>query len=548
MFLLTAALALPIAASDAPFWRSIDVEVSLEADGSVTVTEKALVENPSGAAATIKRRYWTDSDEKVQLMSIVPAAQNKFEPWGELQLNVPPGSSNYVITTRVTGIVTPVFAVPRGVRSMDPHEFMADPRVRVREILPLWRDFGAQPRSRYLLDYQYFFPEQPQGFVVQPTLSFGDEWKPAHAIRPGVIGSEVKAIAGYPDSFRIRHLFDYKRAGTPAAVDLRKYEIRSGSIVAFPIAAALLWLAYFAWMLLRNRSTKTEIDERWLRENIFNQPPEIVRAQWSGRLETPEIEEFLRRLEKADKITLDIEKVNPDTDDEEQVVAVRLRVDRKHLSDYECTVIDALMPESDEITSRDIKKLHAGTDFDPMDAAGAWLRRAFPEKKRTSKPPVLSRLLSFVLFASGAVLLAMEAVRGGAEPIPFVATLVLTNFLVAIWPTFDNPRLAIKLVFIPLLLLFGVVLLVQTITSQPAGIYASVGAVLMTLGGFHIIVSGVAKADRRPAALVDAHEWFRKQTRIRDEWLPYVDALDLQHGKSVGEDESWGYALCTFSE
>ncbi|HEY8133954.1 MAG TPA: hypothetical protein VII12_18910 [Thermoanaerobaculia bacterium] len=548
LLLLTAALALPATASDDPFWRSIDAEISLEADGSVTVTEKAVVENPSGAAATIKHRYWTDSDEKVQLMSILPSDHYKFEPWGELQLNVPPGVSNYVITSRVTGVVTPIFAVPRGVRSMNPHDIVVDPRDRIREILPFWRDHGDQPRSRYLLDYQFFFPDQQQRFELIPSISFGSEWKPVHPIKPGGVGSQVKAISGYADSYRIRHLFDYTRPGAPAAIDLRAYEIRSGSIVAFPIAAALIWLVYVAWVWIRSRSTKPEIDERWLRENVFNQPPEIVRAQWSGWVETPEIEEFLRRLEKADKITLDIEKVNQGTDDEEEVVSVRLRVDRSHLSDYERAVIDALMPQSDEITSRDIKKIHAGTDFDPMDAAGAWLRRAFPEKKRTSKPPVLSRLLSFLLFAGGAVLLGMEAVRGGADPIPFVATLVLTNFLVAIWPTFQKPSLAIRLAFIPLILLFCVVLLVQTITNQPAGIYASVGAMLMTLGGFHIIVSNAAKSDRRPAALVDAREWFRNQTHIRDEWLSYVDALGLQHGKRVGEDESWGYALCTFTE
>jgi hypothetical protein len=533
-------------ASDPPFFRSIEAEASLEADGSITLTEKELIENPSTAPAPIKRRYWTDSDEKIALVSIIPSVPHKLEPWGDFKLTVPPGVTNYTITTRITGAVTPVWAVPRGVRSMDTGDIVVDPRERIREILPVWLDRGPNPRSRYLLDYQYFYPEQHETYVVNPSVSFGNEWKPAHAIKAGAIGTQIKARQGYEDSFRIRHLFDDQRSGAPAAIDLRKYAIRSGSIVAFPALAALIWLAYFAWVSLRGGATHTEIDDRWLRENVLNQPPEIIRAKWTGSPQTPEIEEFLRRLEKAGKITLDIETVNKDTDDEEDLVTVRLRVDRSRLSDYERSVIDALMPNSDEITSKEIEKAHAGQDFDPMDAAGDWLRREWPEKKRVAKAPFISRFLTGLMFAGGAVLLLTEAVRSGQNPIPFVATLVLCNFLIAMWPSIGNARAAMVLAIVPFVLLFAVVLLVQTITDQPPGEYASLGALLMTLAAFHGIVSGAAKRDARPPELVAAHDWFRAQPHVRDEWLPYLEALNLRQPQASNEE--WGYALSTFAD
>ena len=533
-------------ASDVPSFRSIEAEASLEADGSITLIEKELIENPSTAPAPIKRRYWTDSDEKIELVSVAPSAPHKLERWGDFELTVPPGVTNYTITTRITGAVKPLWAVPRGVRSMNTNDIVVDPRERIREILPVWRDRGPNPRSRYLFDYQYFYPNQHETYVVNPSISFGREWKPAHAIRAGAIGTQIKAMEGYEDSFRMRHLFDYQPPQTPAAIDLRKYAIRSGSIVAFPILAAVIWLLYFAWVSLRRSSAQTEINDQWLRENVLNQPPEIVRAKWTGSLETPEIEQFLRRLEKAGKISLDVETVNKDTDDEEDLVTVRLRVDRSRLSDYERSVIDALMPNADEITSKEIEKAHAGQDFDPMDAATSWLERAWPRKKRVAKAPALARFLTGLMFVVGALLLGAEAVRTGQNPIPFVATLVLCNFLIAMWPSISNARAAMFFVIIPLVLLFAVVLMVQTITYQPPGEYASLGALLMTLAAFHGIVAGAAKRDGRTPELVAAREWFHAQPHVREEWVPYLEALGLREPEASNEE--WGYALTTFAD
>ena len=536
-------MALPALAADTPFFRSIEAEASLESDGSITLIEKKVIENPSASPATIKHRYWTDSDEKFEILSIDPAVPHKLETWGQLEMTVPPGVTSYTITSRIIGSVRPVWAVPRGVRSMNSNDFVTDPRERIREILPIWNDRGASPRSRYLFDYQYFFPEQSETYVVNPSISFGKEWKPVHAIKAGAIGTQIKGSTGWPDSFRIRHLFDYQKAGVPAAIDLRRYAIRSGAIVLFPVAAVLLWLAYFAWVSLRGRSVQSEIDDRWLRENVLNQPPEVIRAKWTGSPQPPSLEDSLRRMERAGKVSLDVQTVNADEDDYR--VTIRLLVDRSRLSDFERCVIDALMPNSDEITSEDFAKAHAGKDFDPMDAVTDWLERAVPVQKRARKAPRPARLLTGLLFFGGLVLLFVDVARTQQFPVALVATLALTNFFVALWPVIGNPRTAMYLAVIPFGVFLTIVVLAHTVTYLPPAEFASLGITLVTLGGFHGIVSTAAKAEG-PKELVQARDWFRAQPSPHPEWIPYLEALGLRETQTSNED--WGYAFCTYAD
>jgi hypothetical protein len=541
---LAAFLALPAFAADAPFFRVIEAEASLETDGSITLTEKKVIENPTAAPAVIKHRYWTDPDEKIQLVSIVPAAPYKLQTWGQLEMTVPPGVTTYTITTRITGAVTPVWAVPRGERDMNSNAFVTDPRDRIREILPIWKDRGPNPRSRYLFDYQYFFPEQAETYAVNPSISFGKEWKPAHTIKAGAIGAQIKGSTGWPDSFRIRHLFDYQNAGAPAAIDLRKYAIRTGAIVLFPIAAVLIWLAYFVSASLRGHSGRSEIDDRWLRENILNQPPEIIRAKWTGSTQPPSIEDALRRMEKEGKISLDVQTVNSEEDD--YLVTVKLRVDRSRLSSFERCVIDSLMPGADEITSKDVEKAHAGQDFDPMDAATDWLERSVPALKRARKAPRAARVITGLLFLGGIVSMFVDVARTHQFPVALVGALIATNVFVALWPILGNARVSMVLAVIPFAVFLAIVIAAQALTYQPLGEFASAGVTLIALGGFHGLLSTAAKGEGQPAELVQARDWFREQPQPREEWIPYLEALGLRDTKTSNED--WGYAFCTYAD
>jgi hypothetical protein len=167
------------------------------------------------------------------------------------------------------------------------------PLDRLKEVVSLWRQAGLHPGSRYLLDYQFFFPDDQNNVDIQPTLSLAREWK---AVYPGSSHVVVKSPTfGFADplagSVRVTELFDYVGSGAPAAVDIRAHRIRVFSIAAFPIIAVLICLIYFGWRIL-TRPKIGAIDERWLREHLFNEPPEVVAAKLGGWPSSPSIESF----------------------------------------------------------------------------------------------------------------------------------------------------------------------------------------------------------------------------------------------------------------
>ncbi len=389
-FLILLALLVPSRPllGDVPIWRSSDVKVSLLSDGALSVIENGSVFVPEGVSV-IKRQYWTDADERVTPIRVMRIESNGTEvperfvsPWpGFVQWNATSGGPpqhEYRIESRVTGVVTPIWGLCCPVRQ---RATLTSPIDRLRETIEVWHDIGPHPTSRYLLDYQFFLSEEQEEVALQPTFAFGPEWKPVHPIASDNIASMVKAEPfGVPASFRIRHVFDYAGAGRPTQVDVRTAMIRDLSIAAFHVVALLIWFSYLRRFAL-TRPKISEIDERWLREHLINEHPEVIAARWTGRPGVASIERFLRRMERDGKVALEIRTVNEGTDDEDFAVNVRLRVPREKLTEYERIVIDDLIPKGDEIDSRDIR---AEKHFDPMARAQKWLYALAHDKPEKS--------------------------------------------------------------------------------------------------------------------------------------------------------------------
>src|SRR6266536_2880696 len=172
--------------ADAANWRTVHVDISVLPDGAISVVERASVLIPEDMTV-IKRQYWFDSDEHVTAVRVARVEpdgketpeQFEMSPWGQLQVKVRPvgeGPQNLDlrIETRVTGVVVPVWTIRRGVRQLD-RKPLAQPLDRLKDIVSLWHEAGS--RSRYLLDYQFFFPDDQGNLDVQPTLSLAQEWK-----------------------------------------------------------------------------------------------------------------------------------------------------------------------------------------------------------------------------------------------------------------------------------------------------------------------------------------------------------------------------------
>ena len=545
--ILLAAFALPLAASADPAnWRTIHVDLTLLPDGSLSVVENASVLIPSDATV-IRRRYWSDSNERITAVRIEPDGTEipqafTMTPWGQLELKVPAGgegqrSLRFRVETRVTGVVSPVWSVGRGVRQLD-RPAVVEPFDRLREIAAMWRD--AAPH-RYLLDYQFFFPEDQNDLDIQPSLTFAREWKPAHPIDPEKVATVLKfGIQGHGDSLRVHSLVDYGGASVPAAVDFRAHRIRMASIAAFPIAAILIWLAYFGRRVVRRPAN---IDEQWVRDHVLSEAPEVITARWGRWPPLVLIETFLRRMERAGKIALDVCTIDQGTDDEQEIVDIRLRVPREKLSEYERLVIDDLMPKGNSVDSRQIRERHEGTDFDPMDRARKWLNDTASKVRSGTRSPRLSRFVSFAVFFAGMWLIVLDSVRAHNEPIPAIGTLIFLSALTAFW-SFRHPLLTA----IPLVAMCAFLVAMHTAIPEPLGVYAPVGVVLALLGSFHALVAHAA-ADVKPLDLVAAEAWLRKQDHRRAEWRPYLEALGIEERRDDDDaGEEWGYLLSTFTE
>ncbi len=550
-----AALSLPMTVlADADKWRTIDVAITLQSDGSLSVVEHASELIPEDMTL-IKRSYWRDSDEHMKVIRVMRVGRDGKEtaqafdvsPWGQLQIKVPRGGEgpqylDFRVETLVTGVVTPVWSIRRGARRMD-FPAVVPPLDRLKEIVSMWQEAGSNPNSRYLLDYQFFFPDDQENPDVRLTLSLAPEWRPVHTISPDAVAHIQKSPAfGYADSLRVSALFDYAGTSPPATVDIRAHRIRMLSIAAFPIIAALIWLIYLGRRTLL-RLKMSNIDETWLREHVFNAAPEVIAARWGNWPPPFSIETFLRRLEREGKIALDVRTVDEGTDDEDKVVSIRLRVPRERLSEYDRRVIDALMPTGNQVDSRDIQQRHAGTDFDPMASAEKYVHDLRDTSRGVKRSPRLSRLFAFALFAAGMSLIVIGMTRNAIEePVPLFATLIFLSPLVALWPS-----RRVSWIWIPLFLMFAFLAVLHSITPQPLGTYSSLGVLLALIGAFHAMAAGAAVSGK-PPDLVAAEAWLRSQRdHVRSEWQPYREALGLEKARSKDDDEDWGWTLSTFA-
>ena len=369
---------MPLFAAEEPDWQHVIVRFTLGADGKLHVAEQLEVVVPA-SVATVEREYWIDASRDIQVESITrydgdnarPLERgnldigNRYESsFGDIRWSVRdklgqvegPRALTYVLRYTVTDAVAPAWSIPRG--EQDPQGNLQYPRKRLRELIPIWREALQKPRSRYLLDFQYDMPPpSTDGTRIQLQLYWDDGWSPVHTITGDTIATEIDRSIGYNDRWRVTHLFDYHRDSVPPAIDLRPHKIRLASILGFPIAAAILWLLFLLRELFRRGQTPAvpEVNEQYVRETVYSEPPEVIAARWSARATYPNLEAFLRRLEREHKIALTIEPRTVTFDGEEMeddpLVKIRLLVPREELSSYERAGIDKLITTGWEVTS-----------------------------------------------------------------------------------------------------------------------------------------------------------------------------------------------------
>jgi hypothetical protein len=574
------ALLLPAAAlrADEPappqaHWRSIVAAFRLDGEGRVHVSERAELDVPPGAA-TVERQYWTDTEQDVRIDRVVRLAEggsgvelahgpmdrvdqlvtpgNGHVVWSVRDRTALPGSpiqATYVIESTVDNALIPAWGLPRGRTTHEQNGLLADPKERGRAILALWREAWRNPQRRYLLDVNYEMPPAtPEGTDIQLKLDWDDGWTPVHPIAGDTIAQHSPPDDYNSTRWRVTHLFDYAGTAVPAGVDLQRHRLRATAIFGFPIACLLLWLFFALRELLRagfHAAGGEEIDEGALAQTLFNEPPEVVAAQWSGKVTASRMEPFLRRLEAQRKVAITvIPAAEDDVDDLGDQASIRLLVPREQLTPYERAGIDALMPPGAwESTSAVARKHQQELGFSAPQLLELLLTGVARAGGGRGKAPWYSKLTSFALFAFALVLLGIELVRHNREPVLFAAALVASSMLTKFWPE-DLVRAAIRrsprwtlLALAPITVAIAAVAFVHAAGEMPAGMYAAAGFSLALFATVKAMLAAAATregrdARRRHAELLLLRRWLRAQLQspqphLRDDAIPWLQALEL---------------------
>jgi hypothetical protein len=580
-----AALATTAVAADEPEWQAIVVRFTIGSDGALHIADQLAVDVPPGVSV-LSRDYWRDGEQHVSFDRVsrvdgttgklIPLTQGSldtadhYEPttWGEIKWSVRDKTDTatsilpamYVIESTVSDAVIPAWSIPRGRQSYESNSMLADPKVRFRSLLALWREAAEKPRTRYLLNYQYEMPPpSTAGTSIQLQLYWADEWDPVHPITPDTIATKIDRDSYNTSRWRVTHLFEYHGTGFPANIDVRRHGLRIAAIVGFPVAALLLWglFALREWWRRRRGDGPLTLDDATIRQTIFSEDPDVLAARWNGRARYPAIEPFLRRLERQRKLAITLEQ--PDTttetdgaDDDDPplpIVRLRLLVPREQLTPYERAGIDALIPNGREISSADIQNRADLEDFDPSEALYTELQTIAAGSKTMPPAPWYSRGSTFLLFVAGLYVAGMESVVLQREPIVLVAALVFSSMMYSFWPSVAGSlvRKSAKwtlLLLVPVVLATALIFFVPFAAELPPGVYAFGGMSIMLLAACKGIFAasatrGASAGLQDRAGLADAREFLRAQLRgetphIAEETLPWLDALDLRR-----EVERW---------
>jgi hypothetical protein len=532
--------------ADDAHYKSVVVIFRIGADGVVTMTEQADIE-VSPKSDLIERSYGLNDEQVVTVRRITKADGTpvKFEtPWAS-KVAWHGTSGSYVIESTIDDALIPAWSIPRANElTRDEARSVSDPRERLRAALPIWREAWKHWRTRYLLDFQYEMPPpSEQGTDIQLQLYWPDGWTPVHEITGDTIGRKLPFNTYDSVRWRVQHLFD-----TNAKIDVRKHEIRAAAIAGFPAVCLLLWLLFVLrelwWRRGGGSGDSLDVDDRVLRETLYNEPPEVIAARWSGRVRPPRIESFLRRLEHDHKLGLTIE---------DQKVSMRLLVSREQLTPYERPVIDVLIPEGFEATSEQIRE----RDVDPADVISAQLTKIAAEANGPAKSPWYSQLTSFAIFVAGIALLVMNLKQAPQQPLLIFAALVGSSVLLAFWPDgmtrilLQSTLGAVIIPLIPIAIATAAVLAVNLAPQSPPGMYGAVGFSLVMLSVVKAsLASSATRAPRasmqRRAELARVRKWLREQAHPPENAAPYFEALGLPARggvKRIEQDEDWGDSL-----
>jgi hypothetical protein len=529
--LFLALLSLPTAASARSLrWRSLDVRARLDADGLLHVSERQNM---------VFDGEWNGGERKFRV-----------EPGQQLTLA---GVSR---VDPATGVSTPL--VDGDLSQVDHYQLVDSRTLRWRSRLPSDPPF-SNAEIDYVLDYTLSGVLEERGGVYRLAhdfvfsdrdgpierftldLALDPSWKPhgafegrreAGPLAPGrgyVVRTELRST-GVPSSVR----------RVPLLADRRLAELL--------IAAAILLFGLHYWLHDRARGRfrplppLSEVDGRWLAENVFRFLPEEIGTALDDDVGSPEVGAVIARLVGEKKLK---------SETSHALAKPSLRLTRlaplSAFSGYERKLVDGLFFGEESVTPEEVRAHYKSSGFNPGQLISADVKSRLAAKgafAETFKPARAWRSLLFFLAAVG---FGIATWRHHVQTDPRAALVFLfaSAFCAGIGITLASRSAeSFSPVNVPLAFALPLVLVPWVIAARalPADYSPTLFAAFtaMTLmyvsSAFHMAMSrdGTARMEAR-RRIVTARRWFAMQLRqphpaLDDAWFPYLLALGLGSG------------------
>ncbi len=529
-------LGLLLASADAAdrtlYWRALDVTARLDREGRLHVRERhAMVF--TGAWNGGERRFRVERGQRLELERL-----SRLDPSTGTSRSLTPGDLSRV----------------------DQYKWFDSKTLRWRSRLPSAPPFRESeivyeidyslsgilvPQGdRYLLHHDFAFPDRP-GPIRRFTLDF--QWDPAWEAEGSFSGQMARQDLLPGRSIVVALPLRFVTAGTPG-------EVMQPAAPALRYIAVALLLAFVVWRAAAfHRHEKRlgrygplvpvgQIDDAWLRKNVFELRPELVGATWDKTTSAPEVAAVLARLTAEGKLKGEVRKARS-LFRSRDVLHLTLLCDRNVFLDYERKLINALFFAGNSTDTDRIRRHYRQSGFSPAEEIRSPLLQRMKELARGSTPAP-SRALALGLFAAGMVLGGIGLVKG-ADPAPVAIAALLGSVTYAVsrvWAMRYDRQLERAgwfslLLLLPMLAIAGALGYLVVTEVLVLGPWVIAGLVLLCMGMSNSLFNAMRTRDTLEFMLMrkrlaSARRYFREQLasrspRLEDAWLPYLLAFGL---------------------
>jgi len=338
-----------------------------------------------------------------------------------------------------------------------------------------------------------------------------------------------------------------RTAGTPAAVR-RIPMFADRRLAALLIAAAILIFGLDYWLRDRARGRfrplppLSEVDARWLAENVFAFLPEEVGTALDDDVGSPEVGAVIARLVSEHKLESETSHASGKPS---------LRLTRtaplSAFSGYERKLVDGLFFGQDSVTPEEVRAHYKSSGFNPAQLIAPELKAKLAAKGQFAETYKPARAWRSLLFFAAAVALGVLTWRHhlATDPAALFAFLFASAFGAGIGLMLASRSAeSFSPVSVPLAFAVALVLVPWVIAGRllridysPTLFSAFTAMTLMYVSSaFHMAMSrdGAARMEAR-RRIVTARRWFAMQLRqphpaLQDSWFPYLLALGLGSG------------------